>query len=32
MPENNEARTEYLLKDIDVRIKREEQVLGINTD
>ena len=32
MPETNEARTEYLLKDIDVRIKREEQVLGINTE
>jgi len=32
MPENNEARTDYLLKDIDVRIKREEQVLGINTE
>ena len=32
MPETNEARTEYVLRDIQVRIEREEQVLGVNTE
>lgn len=32
MPESNDAKTEYLLKYLDERIRREEEIVGINTD
>lgn len=31
MPETNDARTEYVIKDINERIKRENDVIGFNT-
>jgi len=31
MPETNDARTEYVIKDINERIKRENDIIGFNT-
>jgi len=32
MPESNDAKTEFVLKVLDERIKREEEIIGINTE
>jgi len=32
MPESNDAKTEFVLKVLDEKIKREEEIIGINTE